>query len=55
MHLSVVIFGVTMIELSVSDSLPEGPPHLEDHTGYRVGFVSPPPVPEALDMPPRDL
>ncbi|MFC5676058.1 hypothetical protein [Aeromicrobium endophyticum] len=55
MHISLVIFGVTVLELSVSDGASEAPEHIEDHTGYRVGFEAPPAVPDALGLPQRDL
>jgi hypothetical protein len=56
MNVTLSILGVTVLDLHISAGQDdEEHQHLEDHTGYAVGFVSPPAVPHALDMPPREL
>jgi hypothetical protein len=59
MRIVLVVLGRTVLELSAGTvQQPEAehqqPQHIEDHTGYVVGFRPSPPVPLELDMPDRE-
>ena len=53
MHLRIAILGIEVLSLSVDQQ--DEPPHIEDHTGYPMGFAPSAQQPSFVDLPDRDL
>lgn len=55
MRIALTVLGRSIVELTFDTRPPvnDGPPHIEDHIGFVVGFVPQPPVPDAVDLPDR--
>lgn len=57
MQLRLTAFGRELFVAwsKLDDEVGAEPPHVEDHTGYTLGFVPPPDAPAFVDLPDRDL
>jgi len=51
MRIKLSILGRVALELTVGEADAQ---HVEDQTGYVVGFAPPPQIPAELDLPDRD-